>query len=105
MSPEDVQHIYQFATGGAGRFFYDLISTPVDAVLNPEELDVRDIPFLRRVYGKVDDRVDRDRFYKVINEIKTVQSDLKITIENEDIVREGFINEKYGYLLDLTRWR
>jgi hypothetical protein len=53
------------------------------------------------LYGKVDDRVDRDRFYKVINEIKTVQSDLKITIENEDIVREGFINEKYGYLLDL----
>ena len=104
VSPETVQHIYQFATGGAGRFFYDLVSTPVDAVFNPEELDVRDIPFVRRLYGKTDARIDTDRFYNAINEVKRVQEDLKLAREDDDLPKFNQIKDDYEHLIGMKQY-
>jgi len=104
VSPETVQHIYQFATGGAGRFFYDLVSTPVDAVFNPEELDIRDIPFVRRLYGKTDARLDTDRFYNAIDEVKRVQEDLKLAREDDDLPKFNQIKADYKNLIGMKEY-
>jgi hypothetical protein len=104
VSPETVQHIYQFATGGAGRFFYDLVSTPVDAVFNPEELDIRDIPFARRLYGKTDARIDTDRFYNAIDEVKRVQEDLKLAREDDDLPKFNQIKADYEHLIGMKQY-
>jgi hypothetical protein len=67
ISPEWIDHIYDYLTGGLGRTVRDTLSLP--AVLIDPDRSVSRIPFLRQVYQERNVRVDIDRFYGNVQEI------------------------------------
>lgn len=67
VSPETIDHLFSFAFGGLGRTAGRVADIPRKAIEG--DLTVRDIPFLRQVYGNPSPHVDLDRFYDNIARI------------------------------------
>lgn len=61
MSPETIQMWEEFLTGGAGRFVTNLVELGVMA--KEGEIEVRNVPFVRRLVGKTDERQVQNRYY------------------------------------------
>lgn len=74
-SPEWIDHIVSFLTGGLGRTIRDTASLP--AVLADPDRSVRQIPFLRQVYQERNDRADMNRFYENAEKIDKAHAMLK----------------------------
>ncbi|MEC5323317.1 LPD38 domain-containing protein [Aurantimonas sp. A3-2-R12] len=62
-SPEDLEHMFDFATGGAGAFFFDRVPTFAGELASGKGVSADKIPFFRRLYGKVQDYVDTSVYY------------------------------------------
>jgi hypothetical protein len=69
ISPETVDHFWDFALGGLGRFMSGVGSTVHDVVVTPEDLELKEVPFLRRIAGEIGDRFTQDKFYEHVSEI------------------------------------
>jgi N12 class adenine-specific DNA methylase len=87
-SPEWIDHIYDYLTGGLGRTVRDTLSLP--ATLVDQDIAVRRIPFLRQVYQERDSRVDMNRFYDNVLKIDKSQAMIK---EAPLADRKGFVQD------------
>jgi hypothetical protein len=67
ISPEWIDHITDFLTGGLGRTVRDTTALPL--ALFDDDTSVRQIPFLRQVFQEKNERVDIDRFYDNVQKI------------------------------------
>jgi hypothetical protein len=63
VSPENLDHLKDFVLGGFGRFA-DRGQDLVAKMLSGEAVEQRDIPFARSLYHKVEDYIDRERYYE-----------------------------------------
>ena len=75
ISPDTLEHLAEFALGGAGTFGmrnYDAF----EKWQKGEELKVREIPFLRRIKGEPDERVGAADFYE--RKIKLEQKEARL---------------------------
>jgi len=59
---------------------------------------------VRRLYGKTDARLDTDRFYNAIDEVKRVQEDLKLAIEDDDLPKFNQIKADYENLIGMKEY-
>jgi hypothetical protein len=65
MPPDALSYLLSFYGGGAGSFAERTFFKVPDALMDPtRDLEVRDIPFVRRIRGEVDNRVDSESFYE-----------------------------------------
>jgi len=81
ISPNTIGYLMNYATGAAGAFAERVakfgFSTVPDALTGDlEEVEVRDIPFVRKLYGNVTRRNDLESFMENTNKIAQVQREL-----------------------------
>lgn len=77
LSPEIVKHYVSWLTGGAGMFGTRTIGTISDLATG-EEIDMKNVPFLRTLGGKPGSHYDADRFYSAIKEVAATEAQLKL---------------------------
>jgi hypothetical protein len=54
LSPASIEYLWNQYSGGVGRFLMGNAKTVVNLAKSPEEIETKDIPFWRKVVGKVD---------------------------------------------------
>lgn len=79
ISPETIELWEDFLTGGAGRFVSNMVELGVMA--KEGAIDVRRVPFARRLVSKTDDREVRNAFYEHVEEISYAQDEMKMVKE------------------------
>jgi hypothetical protein len=95
VSPESVEYITSFLTGGAGTFVKDVIKT-FDAMANTGTASATEqnlIPILKAVHRQPDGRYDSSAFYENAKEAKEAARDFNAIMESETEVSE----EKLAY--------
>lgn len=95
VSPESVEYITSFLTGGAGTFVKDVIKT-FDAMANTGTASATEqnlIPVLKAVHRQPDGRYDSSAFYENAKEAKEAARDFNAIMESETEVSE----EKLAY--------
>lgn len=84
VSPEVIEYLAGYLTGGAGRFVSDfskIVTSPFDA---DSEITIRDVPIAKSVFTEKSPWVDKSRFYERIHEVKYVLDKAKDYQERED---------------------
>lgn len=82
ISPNTIKYLMNFATGAAGAFAERVLklgfSTVPDMLAGDlEEVEVRDLPLLRKLYGNVTSRNDLQSFIENTNRISQIQREFK----------------------------
>jgi hypothetical protein len=89
-SPEQVNYVWSFATGGAGAFVRDLINT-FDAMANTGTASATEqnlIPVLKAVHRQPDGRYDSSAFYENVKEADEAARDFKKIMESESEITD-----------------
>jgi hypothetical protein len=105
ISPETMQLWVETGGGGLARFMTGLVSAPTK---DPEERELRDIPFLRRVLGSVGDREAQTRFYDRMMEVERARDEIDAAYNIGITTEEGqkrlkYIQEKYPVASKMIR--
>ena len=86
VSPESVEYITSFATGGAGTFIKDVIKT-VDALANTGTASATEqnlIPVLKAFHRQPDGRYDSSAFYENVKEAEKAKQRYDKVMESTD---------------------
>jgi hypothetical protein len=78
VSPETLDHLASFVVGSAGAFWgrsFDIVAKSLSG--NFEEIERRDVPFLRNTTTPVGEWVDRNRYYIFRAEVRDAEEDRK----------------------------
>ncbi len=73
ISPEIVKHYTSWLTGGAGMFAWRSVGTAAN-LIQGEEIEQKDIPFLRTLGGKPGAHFDTARYYEAIKQVNAVKA-------------------------------
>ena len=76
ISPETLQHLTQFIVGGAGTFGLRSINV-IEKWANSEDLEFREIPFVRRIMGEPNERATMEDFYERRTKITQIDRQLE----------------------------
>lgn len=76
VSPDTLEHLYEFAAGGAGQFV-KRGGQFIGKVASGEDIELKDTPFLRRVYGETDQRESQGDYFDRIAILKNKETALK----------------------------
>lgn len=79
ISPETIQLVEDFLTGGAGRFVTNSIELGV--MIQDEEIDWRRVPFARRFVGTTDERSVTQRYYENRTSVEYAAQEIKVATE------------------------
>ncbi len=79
ISPETIQLVEDFFTGGAGRFVTNSIELGV--MIQEGEVDMRKVPFARRFVGVTDERAVTNRYYENRTAIEYAIQEIKVADE------------------------
>ena len=85
ISPETIQLVEDFFTGGAGRFVTNSIELGV--MIQEGEVDFRKVPFARRFVGVTDERAVTNRFYENRTAIEYAVQEIKVATEQVSLAR------------------
>ena len=80
-SPETVNHLWKFALGGVGRMSKRLLNVG-DKLVHGEEIESRDIPVVRRLYGTPSKRFYIHRFYDNADKLDQIERQIEAAIED-----------------------
>lgn len=89
-SPESLEYIAGYLTGGAGRFVSDVITIGNSAFDPTAELEIRDIPFAKSVVTQKSSSVDKTAYYERTRQVEQVLDRAKQYQERGDM--EGLAN-------------
>ncbi|MDQ7067721.1 MAG: LPD38 domain-containing protein [Sulfurimonas sp.] len=67
VSPESIEHMGEFVTGGLGKFVARTVKTGSD-LYNGEEVDMNKVPFSRLVYAEPRKKAEVQKVYKMYNQ-------------------------------------
>jgi len=103
ISPEVLKSLTRTATGGSGAFVDSTIS---GAILKKEgaELETREIPFVRKMYGEATIQDIRARFGKAKDEVRTAKEKFDAARRSNDISRVEKVFDDKKELLDLNNF-
>lgn len=84
--PGTLDNAVRLATGGVGVFLRDVFINMPTKLVDPEATTrARDVPFLRNLFGQVDENVDRGLFYErtreVLDEARTALNEMKLGVD------------------------
>jgi len=115
VSPEVFDLFVDTIAGGAGRFIDNTVSLP--KTLAKKDIDMRRIPFARRLYGEAPDYFLRTKFYDNLNEIRYAEKSEKHYRDDKEktaAVRKEYAGElrfvnrakrDRKAIKDLRKWR
>jgi hypothetical protein len=95
-SPETLDFLYNYAVGGAGTFVENTVDLALKAVMDPSDIDVRKIPFVRRLVGSTGGREIRDRYYENVGQIEYADKELEAAAHNRDQGRQKSLHSDYA---------
>ena len=98
VSPTTLAFLYEFATGGAGRFLENVVDLPLKLAVD-SEVEVYRIPLFRKVYGTVGTRATQERFYENLEQVYYAEQEMKLAIEAKDVTMRRNIRNEYGAYL------
>jgi len=90
VSPEVFELFAETIAGGAGRFLDNTVALP--KTLKKKDVDVRRVPFARRLYGEAPDYYLRTKFYDNLNEIRYAEKSIK-HYRGDKAVRKKYAGE------------
>lgn len=77
-SPDVYEHLWDFVSGGIGRFFGQLYETGEKTVTGrAAELEPENIPWVRSFFGRMDDDDKRAEYYRQREEVQAAKQELK----------------------------
>ena len=85
VSPEILDHVASFFTGGAGTTLGRIVDLP--AKLMSGNAKWNDIPIVRRFVGSQNEYYDRTRYYQTRDPMMQVEKAYKAALANEDIAK------------------
>ncbi|MDX1522819.1 MAG: hypothetical protein R3264_14425, partial [Anaerolineae bacterium] len=102
-SPDTLEHLAEFALGGIYRLV-DRSVESVDALVDGRELEPNNVPFRRKVEGKVQPYDDLSAFYDARQEILNLKAQARTLRGKErvDFVRENRERLRLKGLMDAT---
>lgn len=79
ISPESIDHVASFLSGGLGRFFMQTGKTARSPFSEQwwDDLEANDIPFLRSFVGGKSKFYDRDTYYRIRDEVDLLEEEIK----------------------------
>jgi hypothetical protein len=83
LSAAEIQHLLEFAGGGAARFVFNTADTLEAMVDSDKEVVSWKVPFARKVHGQVGEYHHRERYYELREELKPWKKELKSLSEIE----------------------
>jgi hypothetical protein len=106
VSPETLDHISGYLTGGTGRFFgrtTDLFSK----IFRGEDVEVNDVPIARTLYTDTGEWLDRSQYFDRRTAIREANAAAKAYTENGDPVPAGvqWMADLYPVQLQAERYR
>jgi len=99
VSPDTLDHLFSFVTGGAGKFA-SLSAGYAEKTILGEEIEDREKPFYRKISGKVAQYGDQSRFYDRADEIKQLTAE-SATLRGKEKIK--FRKEYSGQLRQASR--
>jgi hypothetical protein len=91
-APESLYYLAKFFTGGTGRFISNIAETAgsgIDAIQGkPADLELRKIPFVRKVYAQPNEFVDQSTFFDRYDMIRQRSKSLSAKIKDRTISPE-----------------
>jgi hypothetical protein len=105
--PDAMEYIYDYILGGAGAFVKRVVDTTTNTIPaalsgDLENLEINNVPVLRKLYGNVSERVSFEDYFNKVNHILTRGEELKFAIkegnpEQVKSVRARFADELKVY--------
>lgn len=93
VSPNQLEYVFDTLLGGVGQManrFFKLAEAP----LNPDiELEANDFPFVRRFWGQVGGRAQKDQFFKMRDEYMQLEAEVKDARADGEPERIRYIRE------------
>jgi hypothetical protein len=88
VSPDTLEFWFDFALGGAGGFAQRTLEAPYNiATAEAGEDVVRQIPFLRKIYGSVSTREDLGTYIEGRDQLLELRADYRNAVDNRDVER------------------
>jgi hypothetical protein len=100
ISPNTIQYLINYATGGVGKFVersFNTATTTIPALLTGDlaEVDMRETPLLRSLYGNVTSRNDMERYMQRTQEVLQIRQEIRAANEAGDSERVAAAFERY----------
>jgi hypothetical protein len=83
ISPESVEHLFEFATGGIGRLVNNTLST-IQSVTGDTDLTANKIPFVRSFLGQDSKYDDRDAYYEIRDAVHVTEKEFEARMKEGD---------------------
>lgn len=100
IKPDIIEYLYNYFTGGAGAFVtrtYDTAVNTIPTLLRGdlEEVELNNVPVLRRVFGNVSEKVMTEGYMDNANYLLSRGKELEAAIKSGDSERIKEVREKY----------
>jgi GGDEF domain-containing protein len=93
ISPDIVNHLWNFATGGVGKLGTDLINIPFEWVSN-KQVPAKTIPLVQRFYGEINEYKDVKKLYDNLDKAQRIYKDFE-KYRTEDPEKARTLQRKY----------
>ena len=100
ISPETLEHWYEFATGGAGKFVERLVKTG-SSLIRDGKAPINDVPILRRFITTADGRTSKSYYYDNREAVETASRRIRAHEREGRKVRARELRKEFGWLLRL----
>ncbi|WP_423820817.1 LPD38 domain-containing protein [Salinisphaera sp. SPP-AMP-43] len=98
VNPELLDHLWDFATGGVGRFAAETASLPSkvhDAVTGKADINAYEVPFVGKLYGTPRAGGSRDLYYDRSNEMRMLEQEYELARKDGDGQRRAELRQKF----------
>jgi hypothetical protein len=100
-SPDVMEYMYDYALGGVGAFgrrVFDTATSTLPQALSGDlaELEINNIPVLRKLYGNVSTRVTFEDYFDKVNHVLARGEELKSAIKEGDPARIKSVRARFG---------
>ncbi len=95
VSPESLEHLWEFAWGGVGRLVSRTWST-IDDVASDEPMDASKVPFARTFVGTDSRYADRDKYFEIRKQVHITKDEIKAREDDQNAAEIARIRSKHG---------
>jgi hypothetical protein len=100
LSPDVIQYLFEYATGGAGAFALRTLDTPANVIIPAlkgdfDEIELNNVPVFRKLFGNVSDRVITEGYMQNANYLLARGKELDAAIKSGDVERIKETRERY----------
>jgi hypothetical protein len=94
VSPEWVEHLWDFATGGIGRLVTRTSST-IQSWQDAAEIEATKVPFARVFVGRDSRYADRDEYYRIRDAVHVTEKELRARTAEGNSEAAAQVRQKY----------